>query len=113
MMVDMYWCCGKRRSLPAAPVRRAPSTDARDAPREGRPRPAGPRVPEDGEWATSDIRCSLRCSPLSQDRALTAWMQTRIAAMNKFVEVLKTKREIIVNVLRIKGWAATGDKSVS
>ena len=26
-------------------------------------------------------------------------MQTRIAAMNKFVEILKTKREIIVNVL--------------
>jgi len=39
-------------------------------------------------------------------------MQTRIAAMNKFVEILKTKREIIVNVLRVKGWAATGDRSV-
>ena len=29
----MYWCCGKRRGLPAAQVPRATSTDAHDAPR--------------------------------------------------------------------------------
>jgi glyceraldehyde-3-phosphate dehydrogenase (NADP+) len=53
-----------------------------------------------GEWATAAMKvCSCWCSKFLMFTDKSFLDQTRLAAMNKFVEILKTKRDTIVKVL--------------